>query len=114
MMDQDQDAYQASSRVEVLSETEYSEYEQHFKYAQSGASGKEVDMEGVDEENPTLDFVLRLVDVVFFIGEKVFLVLPDVIMASAKLFSRYGDAQNRGMGSVGWKPLKNVKRKHIR
>jgi hypothetical protein len=114
MMDQGQDAYQASSRVEVLSETEYSEYEQHFKYAQSGASGKEVDMEGVDEENPTLDFVLRLVDVVFFIGEKFFLVLPDVIMASAKLFSRYGDAQNRGMGSVGWKPLKNVKRKHIR
>lgn len=114
MIDQGQDAYQASSRVEIVSETEYSEYEQQFKYAQSDATGKEVDMEGVDEENPALDFVLRLVDVVFFIGEKFFLVLPDVIMASAKVFSRYGDARNRGRGSVGWKQLKNVKRKNIR
>ena len=114
LMDQGQDAFQVSSRVELVSDSEYSEYEQQFKYAQSDATGNEVGIDEVDEENPALDFVLRLVDVIFFVGEKFILVLPDVIVASARVFSRYGAAQNRGRGNVGWKPLKNVKRKHIR
>lgn len=108
MMDQCPDVYQASSRVEIVSESEYSEYEQQFKYAM----GKEIDTDEVNEDNPVLDVFLRVLDVVFFIGEKIILVLPDVMMASSKVLSRYGDAQNRGRGSVGWKPLKNVKKKH--
>ncbi len=110
MMDQGQDAYQTSSSVEVVSESEFSEYEQQFKYTQNYATGKEMDTDEVNEKNPTLDIVLRVMDVVFFIGEKAFLVLPYVIKASAKAFSRYADAQNRGRGSSGWKSLQNVKR----
>lgn len=111
MINQGQDVYQASSSVEVISESEFSEYEQQFKFAQNYATGK-MDTDEFNEENPTLDIVLRVIDVVFFIGEKVFLVLPDVFKASAKIFSRYADSQNRGRGSVGWKPLQNVKRNH--
>lgn len=113
-MNQALNSNQIPSRVEIVSETEYSEYEKQFKSAQRVATEKEMNNIGeVDEENPALDFVLRVVDIVFFIGEKFFVVLPDVITASAKIFSRYGDALNRGGGYIGWKPLKNVKRKHI-
>jgi len=114
-----QDQYQTTtpdSRVELVSDTEYSEYEQQFKSAQS------VDAMGYDEvdaaekeDNPAADFVLRMVDVIFFIGEKFFLVLlPDLITGGARVSGRYAQAQNRGRGTVGWKPLKNVKTKNIR
>lgn len=107
-----QGPYQTPSRVEVVSDTEYSEYEQRFKYAQSDISGEEVDASGVNQENPIFDLVLRVLDGVFFLGEKLFLVLlPDLIAVSAKVSIRYDEAQNRGRGSSGWKPMKNFKRK---
>jgi hypothetical protein len=107
-----QDPYQTPSSVEVVSDTEYSEYEQQFKYAQSDISGEEVDASDVNQENPTFDFVLRVLDGVFFLGEKLFLVLlPDLIAVSAKVSIKYDEAQNRGRGSSGWKPMKNFKRK---
>ena len=107
-----QGPYQTPSRVEVVSDTEYSEYEQQFKYAQSDISGEEVDASDVNQENPIFDFVLRVLDGVFFLGEKLFLVLlPDLIAVSAKVSIRYDEAQNRGRGSSGWKPMKNFKRK---
>lgn len=107
-----QDPYQTPSSVEVVSDTEYSEYEQQFKYAQSDISGEEVDASDVNQENPTFDFVLRVLDGVFYLGEKLFLVLlPDLIAVSAKVSIKYDEAQNRGRGSSGWKPLKNFKRK---
>ncbi len=107
-----QDPYQSPSRVEVVSDTEYSEYEQQFKYVQSNISGEGVDASDVIQENPALDFVLRVLDGVFFVGEKLFLgLLPDLIAVSAKVSYRYNEAQKRGRGSVGWKPMKNFKRK---
>lgn len=103
----------ARSRVEVVSDSEYSEYEQQFKSAQSGVMGDEVDL-NKEADNPAVDFILRVVDVIFFIGEKVFLVLlPDLITGGARVSSRYAQSQNRS-GSVGWKPLKNAKTKNIR
>ena len=107
-----QDPYQTPSRVEVVSDTEYSEYEQQFKYAQSDIYGEEVDASDVNQDNSTFDFALRVLDGVFFLGEKLFLVLlPDLIAVSAKVSIKYDEAQNRGRGSVGWKPMKNFKRK---
>ncbi|KAL7534343.1 hypothetical protein ACHAXR_005803 [Thalassiosira sp. AJA248-18] len=110
-----EDGYQtSSSNVEIISDTEYSEYEQQFKYAESDNMGD--DMDNIDnKESPATDFVLRVVDAIFFIGEKVFLVLlPDLITGGARVSSRYAQSQNRGRGSVGWKPLKNAKTKNIR
>jgi len=110
----------SSSNVEVVSNTEYTEYEQQFKSAQGviDTTGEgEYDMDDMNEnkENPAADFILRSVDVIFFIGEKFFLVLlPDLITGGKKVTSRYAQALNRGRGSVGWKPLKNAKTKNIR
>jgi len=110
----DDQYYQGGSQVEVVSNTEYSEYKQRFKSAQSvDAVGYDDEVEA--EENPATDFVLRALDVLFFVGEKLFLVLlPDLITGGAKVTSRYARATNRGRGSVGWKPLKNTKVKNIR
>ena len=109
--------YQSSgigSRVEVVSDTEYTEYEQQFKSAQS-AIGDEVDMNEDQEDNPVADLALRVLDVIFFVGEKVFLVLlPDLISGGGRVTSRYAQAQNRGRGTVGWKQLQNIKTKNIR
>jgi len=111
---QDQYYPTSSSSVEVVSDTEYSEYEKQFKSAQSDTMGEDDDINDA-EENPATNFVLRVVDVFFFVGEKFFLVLlPDLITGGAKISSRYAQANNRGRGSVGWKPLKNVKTKNIR
>jgi len=106
--------YQSSSSnsVEVVSENEYSEYEQQFKSAEN-TMGEDEDE--ANDADPATNFVLRIVDVVFFVGEKFFLVLlPDLITGGAKVSSRYAQANNRGRGSVGWKPLKNVRTKNIR
>jgi len=106
----------SSSQVEVVSNTEYSEYEQRFQSAQSvDPMGIDDEEEDANKENPATDFVLRVVDVLFFVGEKFFLVLlPDLITGGAKISSRYAQASNRGRGSVGWKVLKNAKVKNIR
>ena len=111
---QDGQGQESSNRVEVISDTEYSDYEQQFKSAQSVAMGDDVEA-NENQENPAADLVLRIVDVIFFVGEKFFFVLlPDLITGGAKVSSRYAQAQNRGRGSVGWKPLKNIKTKNIR
>ena len=101
------------SKAEVVSDAEYSEYEQQFKQAQSvEAVGEENEAKG---DNPAAELLLRAVDVVFFVGEKFFLVLlPDLLTGGARVTSRYAQAQNRGRGSVGWKPLRNAKTKTIR
>ena len=109
---EDQDPYLTPSRVEVVSDTEYSKYEQQFKYAQGEFSSEEVDASDGNKDNVAFDLVLRVLDAVFFIGEKLFLVLlPDLMALSAKASSRYDEAQNRGMGSLGWRTMKNFKRK---
>ena len=101
----DQDGQDPSSRVEVVSDSEYSEYEQQFKYA---VYEEEVDAN--NPENPALDFVLRVVDAVFFIGEKLFFViLPDLLAVCARAKPKYDEAHKR-QSSDGWKPLKNVKK----
>jgi len=111
---QDYQTSGSGSRVEVVSDTEYTEYEQQFKSAQS-VVGDEVDMNEDQEDNPVADLALRVLDVIFFIGEKVFLVLlPDLITGGGRVTSRYAQAQNRGRGSVGWKQLQNIKTKNIR
>ena len=96
------------SSVEVVSDSEYSDYEQSFKYAESGAVEENV----VEEENPATEFVLRVLDALFFVGEKVFfVVLPELITGGANVSARYAQAQKRGNGSVGWKKFKNMKTK---
>lgn len=106
----DQDGQDPSSRVEVVSDSEYSEYEQQFKYAQINFFEEEVDANNVNQENPALDFFLRVVDAVFFIGEKLFFViLPDLLAVSTRATSIYDEAHKR-QSSDGWKPLKNVKK----
>ena len=108
-------ASQDSSRVEVVSDTEYSEYEQQYKSAQAATMGDAVDMNKDQEDNPAADLVLRVLDVVFFIGEKLFFVLlPDLITGGAKISSRYAQAQKRGRGAVGWDLHTNMKTKNIR
>ena len=99
-----------------MSDSEYSEYEQRFKSAQQAAAGDEFEVGSAGaEENPATEFVLRVVDVLFFVGEKVFLVLlPDLITGGARISERYARANNRGRGTVGWKPLRNAKTKNIR
>ena len=97
-----------SGNVEVVSDSEYSEYEQQFKSAQSGVMGDDLE-EMEDKENPAADFVLRVLDAVFFVGEKVFFVLlPDLITGGARISSKYAQAMNRGRGTVGWRPLQNI------
>ncbi|KAL9184174.1 hypothetical protein ACHAXT_002260 [Thalassiosira profunda] len=105
-----------SGNVEVVSDSEYSEYEQRFQSAQRAAAGDDFEVETASaEENPATEFVLRVVDVLFFVGEKVFLVLlPDLITGGARISERYARANNRGRGTVGWKPLRNAKTKNIR
>lgn len=66
------------STVEVISDDEYLEYEQQFKTAQS--SDLIEDDEGIQEDNPAVKFVLRIVDAIFFVGEKLFLVSGNVII----------------------------------
>lgn len=109
-----QGQYYQASGVEVVSDTEYSDYEQQFKSAQSAGDD---DMDSIEnkEESPATEFVLRVVDVIFFVGEKFFFeLLPDLITGGARVSSRFAQAQNRGRGNVGWKRLKNVKVKNIR
>lgn len=77
--------------------------------------GDAVDMNKDQEDNPAADLVLRVLDVVFFIGEKLFFVLlPDLITGGAKISSRYAQAQKRGRGAVGWDLHTNMKTKNIR
>ena len=98
------------SSVEVVSDSEYSDYEQSFRYAESGSMEEEED--GTEEENPATEFVLRVLDALFFVGEKLFfVVLPELITGGANISARYSQAQNRGTGSVGWKVFKNMKTK---
>lgn len=95
------------SSVELVSDSEYSDYEQSFKYAESGFIEEE---DAKQEDNPVTEFVLRFLDIFFFVGEKLFLVvLPELITGGANISARYSQAQNRGMGSVGWKSFKNLK-----
>eukprot|EP00984_Skeletonema_dohrnii_P012830 scaffold5238_cov140-Skeletonema_dohrnii-CCMP3373.AAC.4 len=98
------------SSVEVVSDNEYSDYEQSFRYAESGSMEEEED--ATEEENPATEFVLRVLDALFFVGEKLFfVVLPELITGGANISARYSQAQNRGTGSVGWKAVKNMKTK---
>ncbi|KAL3781865.1 LOW QUALITY PROTEIN: hypothetical protein HJC23_005405 [Cyclotella cryptica] len=112
-VDIDQDYYEVSgSTVELISDEEYSDYEQRFKTVQS--SDWVVDDDGEDKEgdNPVGKFVLRVIDAIFFVGEKFFLVgLPAIMTTGSNISFRYFQAQNRGNGSVGWQQLKNLKRK---
>jgi hypothetical protein len=69
------DSYQFSgSTVEIVSDEEYSDYEQRFKTVQSSEwidDGEEEERHG---DNPVGKFVLRVIDAIFFVGEKFFLV----------------------------------------
>jgi hypothetical protein len=60
-----------SSTVEVISDDEYFDYEQQFKTAQSSDL---IEDEVIQEDNPAVKFVLRIIDAIFFVGEKFFLV----------------------------------------
>ncbi len=102
-----QNQYPRSS-VEVVSDSEYSDYEQSFRYAESGV----IEEEDAKEDNPVTDFVLRVLDALFFVGEKLFfVVLPELVTGGANISARYSQAQNRGAGSAGWKSFKNLKTK---
>jgi hypothetical protein len=71
----DQDPNQfSSSSVEVISDQEYYEYEQQFKTVQSSDLREEDEENNKQLDNPTVKFVLRVVDAIFFVGEKFFLV----------------------------------------
>ena len=95
--------------MEVVSDSEYSDYEQSFRYAESGVMEEE---DATKEDNPVTDFVLRVLDALFFVGEKLFfVVLPEIVTGGANISARYSQAQNRGAGSVGWKSFKNLKTK---
>ncbi len=69
---EENDAQSFVSSVELVSDDEYSEYEERFKSVQSANTQDEKDREGGD--NPVGKFVLRVVDALFFVGEKFFLV----------------------------------------
>jgi hypothetical protein len=122
-----------SSTVEVISDDEYFDYEQQFKTAQSSDL---IEDEVVQEDNPAVKFVLRIIDAIFFVGEKFFLVscidfssgdygvsflfltksivqvaLPNIISTGSNASYRFTQAQNRGNGSIGWMSLKNLKSK---
>eukprot|EP01082_Thalassiosira_pseudonana_P014222 g12978.t1 g12978 contig7:591468-593583(+) len=111
-LDLDQ-SYQSrpSSTVEVVSDDEYSDYEQRFKSAQSSAAIEEGDEES-EEDNPVIKLMLRIVDAIFFVGEKFFLDgLPGIIMTGSNVSMRYSKAKNRGSGNAGWRLVRNVKLK---
>jgi len=69
---QGNDAQFFVSSVEVVSDDEYSDYEKRFKAVQSANTQDEKDRE--ESENPVGKLVLRVIDAVFFFGEKFFLV----------------------------------------
>ena len=75
VVDQYQDSKQVASRaVEVVSDQEFFEYEQQFRTVQSDDMIDD-DGQGVEQDNnPALKFVLRVIDAIFFVGEKFFLV----------------------------------------
>jgi len=98
----------SDSNVEVVSDEEYSDYEQKFKVAENAIEDDAED----EKENPAGELALRAVDAAFFVGEKVLLVgVPNVISTGAKATSRYKQAKNRGAGSKGWKVLGNINKK---
>lgn len=69
----DQEYYQTpGSAVELLTNDEYFEYEQEFKTVQSSDLIEDDDEESTS--NPAVKFILRVIDAVFFVGEKFFLV----------------------------------------
>ena len=71
----DQDSKQAASRaVEVVSDQEYFEYEQQFRTVQSADLIEDGDQKIEQDNNPALKFLLRVIDTIFFVGEKFFLV----------------------------------------
>lgn len=111
-MNQDQYSDQMPrSSVELVSDSEYSDYEQSFRYAESGSIGEEEE-NAMEDDNAVTEFVLRVLDTLFFVGEKLFfVVLPELITGGANISAKYSQAQNRGMGSVGWKAFKNMKAK---
>ena len=99
-----------TSNVEIVSDSEYTEYEQNFKKAES-ADSFDNGVEESQENSPAAEFVLRVVDVLFFVGEKFFLgILPDLITGTARATSKYAEASNRGRGTVGWKKSDNLKK----
>eukprot|EP00956_Cyclotella_meneghiniana_P031481 scaffold82739_cov62-Cyclotella_meneghiniana.AAC.1 len=107
----DQEYYQTpGSAVELLTNDEYFEYEQEFKTVQSSDLIEDDDEESTS--NPAVKFILRVIDAVFFVGEKFFLVgLPIILTTGSNASLRYSQAQNRGNGSNGWQSLKNTKQK---
>ncbi|KAL7535099.1 hypothetical protein ACHAWF_005058 [Thalassiosira exigua] len=108
------DGTTSGGAVEVVSDSEYADYERRFKPASGGVDEASVAEADERKDNPAVDLALRALDVLFFVGEKVFLVLlPDLITGGARVSSRYERATNRGRGSVGWKPLRNLKTKNI-
>ena len=100
-----------TSNVEIVSDSEYTEFEQNFKKAESADASFENGVEENQENSPAAEFVLRVVDVLFFVGEKFFLgILPDLITGTVRASSKYAEANNRGRGTVGWKQSDNLKK----
>jgi hypothetical protein len=136
------DNYELSgTNVELISDEEYSNYEERFKTVQSSDWIEDDEGEFTNGDNPVAKFMLRVIDAVFFVGEKIFLVscqfyrfffvhlnilvhhmikshyrlmqvgVPAIITTGSNISFRYFQAQNRGNGSLGWQQLKNIKRK---
>ena len=76
------------STVEVVSDQEYFEYEQQFKTAQSGGLIDEDEQDVIKEDNPAVKFVLRVIDAIFFVGEKFFLVSYNVRAVASSAIKR--------------------------
>lgn len=61
------------SMVEIVSDDEYSDFEQRFKSVQNLEMDNSAD-EVEEKDNPAGKFFLRVIDAIFFVGEKFFLV----------------------------------------
>jgi hypothetical protein len=64
----------SGSTVELISDEEYSNYEERFKTVQSSDWTEDDEGEVTKGDNPMGKFMLRVIDAVFFVGEKIFLV----------------------------------------
>lgn len=81
--DTEQDYNELSgTAVEVISDEEYSDYEERFKTVQRGDWFEDDEGEVTKGDNPMGKFVLRVIDAVFFVGEKAFLVSCQFYMFS--------------------------------
>mmetsp|Transcript_7239 Transcript_7239/g.10225 ORF Transcript_7239/g.10225 Transcript_7239/m.10225 type:complete len:847 (+) Transcript_7239:45-2585(+) len=101
------DGFRTTTEVEVVSDTDFDKAVGEVKSAD--AVGDEEDE--VEESPPPLPIIilLRTLDVVFFLLEKILTVgLPGLFEVGGVASKRIAESNKGGLGSVGWKRIENT------